>query len=152
MARLLADAYIDFQSSHHRIGPAPDEILLYYLVAAGAFEGPELALTVVPNCGAEWATVRGDGVITFESKQILDAPNGDLVCASICGLYDVGDDGYVDVLDDALNARVRAKFSVRFYTSSTEYRWLSRELFIGEGERDFALHTFRFQIFAASTK
>ena len=147
MARLLAEAKVDFQPNHHLIGPTPDEIILHYRVASGTFHGPDLQLVAIANCGEEWDTVRGDGVIAFDSKQVLRSPDGELVCASFAGLYDVGDDGYVDALDGLLKSKVPAEFVVRFYTAAREYRWLNRVLFVGRGERDFSLHTFGLQIF-----
>ena len=148
MARLLAEARVDFQADHHLIGPTPDEIILHYLVAAGTFHGPGIELAAIANCGEEWDIVRGDGVIAFESRQVLRNPRGDLVCASFNGLYDVGDDGYVDALDDLLKSKVPAEFVVRFHTAAKEYRWLNRTLFVGRGERDFSMHTLGLQIFA----
>jgi len=147
MRRLVAEARLDFHPQRCLIGPAPDEILLHYVVASGRFQGPDIELTAVANCGAEWDTVRGDGVILFESRHVLHTPAEDLVCASLTGLYDVGDDGYVDALDDVLST-VPAEFSVRFYTGALEYRWLNRTLFVGQGRRDFALHTLSLHIYA----
>lgn len=148
VARLLAEAKVDFETDHHLIGPAPDEIMLHYVVASGMFHGPGIELSAIANCGEEWDTVRADGVIAFESKHVLRSSAGELVCASLTGLYDVGDDGYVDALDDLLRSKVPAEFVVRFYTAAKDYRWLNRALFVGQGERDFSLHTFALQIFA----
>ncbi len=148
MGTFLAEATLEFSPDHHLIGPTPDEIILHYIVASGRFHGPRMELAAIANGGEEWDTVRGDGVITFESKQVLRSPAGDLVCASVAGLYDVGDDGYVDALDDLLMSKVPAEFVVRFHTAAREYRWLNRALFVGHGQRDFALHTFGLQIFA----
>ncbi len=151
MRRLVAEAKFDFHPHRHLIGPAPDEIMLHYVVAAGTFQGPRIELTAVANCGAEWDTVRGDGVILFESRHVLHTPADDLVCASLSGLYDVGDDGYVDALDDVLTA-VPAEFTARFYTGAQEYRWLNRALFVGQGRRDFALHTLSLHIYELETQ
>jgi hypothetical protein len=148
VANLLAEAKVDFNPDHHLIGPTPDEILLHYVVASGMFQGPGIELAIIANCGEEWDTVRADGVIVFESKHVLHSPGGELVCASFTGLYDIGDDGYVDALDDLLQSKVPAEFVVRFYTAAKEYRWLNRGLFFGRGERDFSMHTFGLQIFA----
>jgi Protein of unknown function (DUF3237) len=148
VARLLAAGKVDFQPDHHHIGPAPDEIILHYVIASGALHGPRIELDVVANYGQEWDMVRGDGIIAFESRQLLRSPTGALVFATFSGLYDVGDDGYVDALDDMLTSKVPAEFVVRFYAAAQEYRWLNRELFVGHGERDFSLGTFGLQIFA----
>jgi hypothetical protein len=148
VARLLAEAEVDFKPDHHLIGPTPDELMLHYVVASGIFHGPHIQLAAIANCGEEWDTVRADGVIAFESKHVLQSRAGELVCASFTGLYDVGDDGYVDALDDLLTSKAPAEFVVRFYTAAKDYRWLNRALFVGHGERDFSLHTFGLQIFA----
>lgn len=148
MPTLLAEATVDFSPDHHLIGPTPDEIILHYSVASGRFRGPRVELVALANGGEEWDTVRGDGVITFESRQVLRSPAGDLVCAKFTGLYDVGNDGYIDALDDLLTSKVPAEFVVRFHTAAGEYRWLNRALFIGRGQRDFSLHTLGLQIFS----
>lgn len=148
MASVLVTGRVDFQPHHHCIGPAPDEVILHYVVASGTFQGPHMHLTAIANCGAEWGTVRGDGVIAFESRQILRTPRDDLVCASLFGLYDVGDDGYIDALDGALSSKVHAEFVVRFQVAAREYRWLNRGLFIGDGERDFGAHSLELRIFS----
>lgn len=152
MTTLLAEARVDFQPDHHRIGPTPDEIILHYLIASGTIRGPKIELASIANGGEEWDTLRGDGVIAFESKQVLQSPSGELVFASFHGLYDLGDDGYVDALEDILTSNVPAKFVVRFQTASGEYRWLNRTLLVGRGQRDFSRHSLTVRIFALEEK
>jgi hypothetical protein len=149
MDRLLAEGTLTFTSEHFRIGPAPDDIVLLYTVACGMFEGPHLHLTAVPNTGSEWNRMRGDGVISLESRQLLRTSAGDLFYITLSGIYDVGDDGYVDALDDALKSSARAELAIRFYTAADNYRWLNRAQFVGVGQRDFAARTLRLQIFRA---
>jgi Protein of unknown function (DUF3237) len=148
MGKLLGEALLGFAPEHYRIGPAPDEIILHYVIASGTFHGARLRLSAIPNCGAEWNRVGGDGVMAFESRQVLQSPSGDLVCASFSGIYDLGDDGYVDALGDALTSKAGAEVAIRFQTGSKIYRWLNRELFIGRGQRDFAARTLRLRIFS----
>ncbi len=148
MTKLLAEAVLAFQPEHYRIGPAPDEVILHYTVASGTYHGPGFSLVAVPNCGVEWDTMRGDGVMAFELKQVLRAPSGDFVCANLSGLYDLGDDGYVDVLNGFLSTKVAAKLAIRFQTGAREYRWLNRRLFVAQGQRHFASHSFTFTIFS----
>jgi Protein of unknown function (DUF3237) len=149
MDRLLAEGTLTFTPEHFRIGPAPDEIVLLYTVASGTFEGPQLHLAHVPNTGAEWHRVRGDGVILVESGQLLRTSAGDLFYVRSSGSYDVGDDGYVDALDGTLESVARAELVIRFYTSANNYRWLNRAQFLGLGQRDFAKRTLTLQIFSA---
>jgi Protein of unknown function (DUF3237) len=147
MDRLLAEGTLTFTSEHFRIGPAPDEIVLLYTVAFGTFEGPRLHLAAVPNTGAEWNSVRGDGVISLESRQLLRSSAGDLFYVTLSGVYDVGDDGYVDALDDVLKSSARADLAIRFYTAARNYRWLNRAQFVGLGQRNFTKRTLTLQIF-----
>ena len=149
MDRLLAEGTLTFASEHFRVGPAPDEIVLFYTVASGAFDGPGLHVTVVPNTGSEWNKVRCDGVIRLESRQLLRTSAGDLFYITWSGIYDVGDDGYVDALDDVLKSRARAELAIRFYAAADNYRWLNRAQFVGLGQRDFAADTLTLQIFRA---
>jgi hypothetical protein len=149
MDRLLAEGTLTFASEHFRIGPAPDDIMLLYTVASGTFEGPQLHLEAIPNTGAEWNRVRGDGVISLESRQLLRAPAGDLLYITLSGIYDLGDDGYLDALDDALKSNARAELAIRFYTAADKYRWLNRAQFVGLGQRNFAKRTLALQIFRA---
>lgn len=149
MDRLLAEGTLTFTPQHFRIGPAPDDIVLFYTVASGTFEGPQLHLAHVPNTGAECNRVRGDGVILVESGQLLCTSAGDLFYVKASGSYDVGDDGYVDALDDALKSNARAELAIRFYTAADNYRWLNRIQFVGLGQRDFAARTLSLQIFPA---
>ena len=143
----MAKVVLDFHPDHHCIGPAPDDILLHYTFASGAFKGPTMDLSVVPNVGGEWDTMHADGVISLESRQVLRTPSDDLVCATFSGVYDVGDDGYIEALDDTLISSARAELAIRFYSSATKYRWLNRVQFVGYGQRDFALHTLSLRIF-----
>jgi len=148
MGKLLGEAFIGFAPEHYLIGPAPDEIILHYVITSGTFHGARLRLSAMPNCGAEWNRVGGDGVMAFESRQVLQSPSGDLVCASFSGIYDLGDDGYVDALGDALTSKAGAEVAIRFQTGAKIYRWLNRALFIGHGQRDFAARTLALRIFS----
>jgi hypothetical protein len=149
MDRLLAEGTLTFAPKHFRIGPAPDEIVFLYTVASGTFEGLDLRLAPVPNTGAEWNRMRGDGVISMESRQLLRTSAGDLFYITLSGIYDAGDDGYVDALDDTLKSKARAELAIRFFTAADNYRWLNRAQFIGLGQRDFAAGTLTLQIFRA---
>jgi hypothetical protein len=147
MERLLAIARFDFDAQHHRIGPAPDEVILLYTIASGRLEGPGVDLSVIPGCSGECGIMRGDGMIALESRQLLRSPGDDLVYATFSGFYDLGNDGYVDALDDLLAASACAQITVRFYTAAKNYRWLNRLQFIGIGQRDFTTRTLALRIF-----
>lgn len=146
MERLLAEVAVDFDPEHYRIGPAPDEVVFYYAIAWSTFIGPDFHLAAVSNCGGEWCTMRGDGVMSLESKHVLRTQSGDLVYTAFSGIYDLGEDGYVDALDNSLCSTADAALTVRFYTAAKDYRWLNRAQFIGVGRRDFAAHELRLRI------
>jgi hypothetical protein len=147
MGHLLAEAKLEFHVDHHHIGPAPDLIVLHYTVGSGKLQGPSVNLTVVPYGGGEWGTMRGDGVISLESRHTLRTPGDDLVYSTFSGVYDAGDEGYEEALDDALASSVRAEVAIRFYTAAKDYRWLNRGQFVGLGARDFGSRTLALRIF-----
>jgi hypothetical protein len=147
MGHLLAEAKLEFHVEHQRIGPAPDAILLHYTVGSGKLEGPSVSLTAVPYGGGEWGTMRGDGVIALESGHMLRTADDELVYSTFSGVYDAGDRGYEDALDDALASSVRAEVAIRFYTAAKDYRWLNRGQFVGLGRRDFGSRTLALRIF-----
>jgi len=144
----LAEVRLEFHPEHQRVGPAPDEVVFRFTVSAGRVEGPRLDLTVVPCGGSEWGTIRGDGMFGLDMRHMLRTGDGELVYATFSGLYDLGDDGYLDALEDRLSSKARADLMVRFYTAAGEYRWLNREQFVGSGERDFASRTLALRIFS----
>jgi Protein of unknown function (DUF3237) len=146
MERFLAEAAINFHPEHYRIGPAPDEVVFYYAISRSAFDGPRVQMSAVSKCGGEWCRMRGDGVMSLESKHVLRTRAGHLVYTTFSGIYDIGDDGYVDALDDSLLTTAHAALTVRFYTAAKEYRWLNRTQFTGLGLRDFATHELRLRI------
>jgi hypothetical protein len=147
MERLLAEAAVDFDPEHYRIGPAPDEVVFYYTIAWSTFEGPDIYLCAASKCSGEWCTMRGDGVMSLESKQVLRTQESDLFYMTFSGVYDVGEDAYVDALDDSLCSTAHASLTVRLYTAAKQYRWLNRALFIGVGRRDFAANELRLRIY-----
>jgi Protein of unknown function (DUF3237) len=146
MERYLAEAALDFDPEYYRIGPAPDEVVFYYAIAWSTFEGPGFHLSAVSNCGGEWCTMRGDGVISFESKHVLRTQAGELVYTTFSGVYDVGEDGYVDALDDSLCSTAHAAMTIRFYTAAKNHRWLNRTHFIAAGRREFGAHRLRVRV------
>jgi hypothetical protein len=146
MEIFLAEAALDFDPEHHRIGPAPDEVVFYYAIASSTFEGPDVHLSAVSKSGGEWCTMRGDGIMSLKSKHVLRTQTGDLVYTTFEGIYDLGEDGYVDALDDTLRSTAHAALTVRFYTAAKEYRWLNRAQLTGVGQRDFAANDLRLRI------
>jgi Protein of unknown function (DUF3237) len=149
MDRLLAEGTLTFASEHFRIGPAPDDIVLIHTVASGTFDGPHLHLAAVPNVGAEWNRMHGDGVISVESRQLLRTADGDILYVTLSGIYDAGEDGYIEALDNALKSNARAELAIRFYTAAEKYRWINRVQFVGVGQRNFARRILALQIFRA---
>jgi hypothetical protein len=134
---LLGQGAFRFDPTGERIGPAPDAMMLHHVFSGGALEGPFLHLRVLPG-GGEWASVRGDGVATVESRHSLQTSRDEYVFARFSGVYDFGNDGYENVLfDRPLQGLARVEVAIRYHAAASEYRWLNRLLCIGLGERDF---------------
>jgi len=78
---------------------------------------------------------------------MLQAALGELVHATVAGVYDAGEDGYVDALDGPLSVTAPAKVVIRFFTSAKDYLWLNKTQYVGTGERNFSSRTLSLRVF-----
>ena len=138
MVALLAEAEFQFNREPRSIGPASDAITLHYSLISGLITGPRIHLTVIPEGAGEWCTIRGDGIDSVESKCMLFTPREDIVLVVVNGVYDAGDNGYVEALDGSLLVTATANLAVRFFTSALDYMWLNKTQYTAAGERDYS--------------
>jgi hypothetical protein len=147
MVKLLGKALWRYNPERRSIGPATDAIILHHSLASGSLTGPRMRLSVIPEGAGEWCTIRGDGIISIESRFMLQTPLEELVYATVAGMYDAGEDGYVDALDGTLSVAAPANVVIRFFTSAKNYLWLNKTQYVGTGERDFSSRTLTLRVF-----
>lgn len=127
------DIRIDFEE-RHIFGPTPEGCGQGYVPAAGGtITGPRLSGRVVPKSGADFATVRPDGVVVMNAHYMLEASDGALIYVNNRG-YLVPAPRSPDV--DPRFAQPRYfRLTPTFKVATGPHDWLARTVIVGTGER-----------------
>ena len=115
------------------IGPTPEGIRLNIYVTGGEVEGPRLRGKVLP-VGADWLTVRDDGVAILDVRTTIETHDGALIYLTYGGVGELGEDGYQRFLDGNPPTRFPIRVASRAITSHPDYLWLNRLQCINIGE------------------
>ena len=78
-------------------------------------------------------TIRRDGVGVMDVRVTIEAADGALLWVEYQGYYELGWNGYQDLLDRQSRARADTDHP-RFHTAHPGYLWLNRVQCIGIGE------------------
>ena len=117
------------------IGPVAEGLRLNIYVTGGKAFGPKIKGIIRP-VGADWLTVRTDGVSVLDVRATLETDDGALIYSYYTGIADLGPQGYQDFLDGApppeqgVDLRIRP----RYQTSHPDYLWLNRAFCVGIGK------------------
>ena len=102
------------------IGATPQGQRAIWPITGGTFEGNRLRGKVLPG-GADWTTIRGDGVLELDLRLTLATDDGALIHMTFAGMRDdVAGRGYFRTLP-------------RFETAAPQYAYLNRLLAVGTG-------------------
>jgi len=116
------------------IGPLPEGLRVNVYVTGGEVTGPKVWGKIRP-VGADWLTIRRDGVGILDVRGTMETTDGALIYVSYLGTMDLGENGYEDSLQGkppASGTPIRS--SPRFYTSHPDYLWLNRLHCLGIGQ------------------
>ena len=119
------------------IGPTPEGLRVNFYVSGGDCRGPRLNGRFLP-VGADWLTLRQDGIALLDVRATLETDDGALIYIAYNGVADLGEDGYQRFLDGDPVTRFTIRAVPRFITSHPDYLWLNRLqcVNIGEGNLD----------------
>ena len=108
-----------------------------FYVSGGDCRGPRLNGRFLP-VGADWLTLRQDGIALLDVRATLETDDGALIYIAYNGVADLGEDGYQRFLDGDPVTRFTIRAVPRFITSHPDYLWLNRLqcVNIGEGNLD----------------
>ncbi len=125
---------VDLVTTPEVIGPVPGDLRINAYYAGGVIWGPRLRGRVLP-VGADWLTLRTDGVGVVDIRCTLEAEGGALIFVTVNGIIDFGPEGYQTFLSGELppdGTPIRA--ASRFFTAHPDHVWLNRVsgLHIGE--------------------
>jgi len=116
------------------IGPVPEGIRVNFYVTGGEITGPKVFGKVRP-VGADWLTVRRDGIAALDVRATAETNDGALLYITYNGIIDLGESGYEDFLKGvAPPSGVAIRTSPRIQTSHPSYLWLNRLHCVGIGQ------------------
>ncbi len=126
---------VDFSVERCIFGPLPDGSRQGYTpLTTGTISGPRLSGRVLPQSGADFAIVRGDGVIEINSHYILEADDGTLIYISNSGYLVPAAPGTAQIVDGTPQPAY-FRFTPMFRVPAGPHDWLNRTIVIGTGER-----------------
>jgi hypothetical protein len=129
------------------IGPVPEGIRVNFHVAGGEITGPRLVGTVRP-VGADWLTIRSDGIGVLDVRATLETSDGGLVYAAYQGLTDLGEDGYARFLAGEVRGTLRLTTFPRIQTAHAASQWLTRLPLVGIGSADLERRIVSYDVYA----
>ena len=116
------------------IGPVPEGVRVNFYVTGGIISGPKVFGKLKP-VGADWLTVRRDGIAALDVRATAETNDGALLYMTYAGIIDLGENGYEDFLKGVPPASgISIRTSPRIQTSHPNYLWLNRLQCIGVGQ------------------
>jgi hypothetical protein len=145
----LASGHVPLQAPQN-IGVTPEGILViwYWSPRDGVMAGPKLNAKILSSPGADWMTIRRDGIGVMNVRATLETTDGALIYANYLGHFDLGTNGYQNFLDRRWPARAPTRTAPRFHTGHPNYQWLNRLQCIGIGEVTMSELSYTYDLYA----
>jgi hypothetical protein len=115
------------------IGPVPGDLRIDFPIVGGEITGPHLQGSVKPG-GADFGTLRTDGVFLVDVRGALESHDGALIEITYTGVMDLGPDGYEKFLNCEAPATAAVRAAPRFRTAHPAYAWMNRLQCISIGQ------------------
>jgi hypothetical protein len=130
------------------IGPVPEGIRVNAYFTGGEVIGPRLRGSVRP-VGADWLTVRSDGVSVLDVRTTIQTEDGALIYLTLSGVIDGGEDGYQKFLaGEGVPDGTPIRATPRFTTAHPSYQWLNRLHCLNVGEIVLSQGMVRYDVYA----
>lgn len=127
-------SYVATLAEPEVIGPVAEGLRLNFYITGGEVLGPRIKGKIRP-AGADWLTIRTDGIGILNVRATLETDDGALIYAYYTGRADFGPDGYRDFLEgtpqaDSFDLRIQPNYQ----TAHPDYLWVNRAFCIGVGK------------------
>lgn len=120
--------------NREQIGPTPEGLKINIYVTGGEVTGPRIKGKVRP-VGADWYTLRTDGVGILNVRATLETDDGALIYMTYRGVSDAGEGAYERFLKGEPPAGGAPIHTAPVLTTShPDYLWVNRILCLGVGE------------------
>jgi hypothetical protein len=130
------------------IGPVAEGLRLNFYLTGGEVSGPRIRGKVRP-VGADWLTVRTDGVAVLDVRATIETHDGALIYTYYSGFIDAGPDGYQAMLAGQLPPDgTPFRITPRYQTAHPQYQWANRLVCVGIGELHLSVPEVRYDIYA----
>ncbi len=129
------------------LGETPEGLRMNYYVEGGMAVGPRFNGTEVPR-GAEFLTIRRDGMAIVSVRATFQSDDGALVGADISGMIDLGEDAYARAGKGQFPDSVTVQLAPSLSTSDRRYLWMNRYQFLGVGQLVVADASVRYDLYA----
>jgi hypothetical protein len=118
------------------VGPIPGGRRRIIPVLGGTFTGSGMRGRVLP-VGADWQTVRADGLGELDTRYTLETDDGKLIYVQNAGIRHASPEVTAQLMAGQLvdPSLVYFRTVAKFETSAPELNWLMRSIFVGTGER-----------------
>ena len=116
------------------IGPVAEGLRINIPITGGELFGPKIKGTI-GSVGADWLTIRTDGVAILDVRTTFETHDGALIYTYYTGTADLGPNGHQNFLDglpppaEGIPLRTRPIYQ----TSHPDYLWLNRTFCVGIG-------------------
>lgn len=133
--RLLYDSVIEAEPPKV-IGETPQGLRRVISITGGWFDGPNLSGEILPG-GSDWQLIGHDGVVSLESRYMLQTGDGALIFVYNRGVR-VANPEISAMLDAGENvdpALYRFRTTPTFETGAEEYMWLNSVVAVASAAR-----------------
>lgn len=126
---------VEFRPERCVFGPLPGGGSQGYTpCSGGTIYGPRLNGRIVPDSGADFADVRGDGTIVINSHYLLETEDGTKIYINNRGYLSPAVKGQAEVVEGTPQPSY-FRFTPTFVVPAGPHEWLGRTLFVGAGQR-----------------
>ena len=133
--RLLYECSLEAEKPR-MIGETPHGIRRVIQITGGWFDGPNMSGKVLSG-GSDWQLIRPDGVVSLESRYMLQTGDGGLIFVHDRGVR-VADSEVGAMLDrgeDVDPSRYRFRTTPTFETGAENYLWLNNVVAVATAAR-----------------
>jgi Protein of unknown function (DUF3237) len=106
------------------MGHTPEGYRVNFFVVHGEAHGPRLNGTVRPE-GGDWMCIRPDGVGEVDIKITYETPDGALLLEQSGGVFDLGPQGYADVVAGVYRGAPPFFATPVYVTADPRWKWIN---------------------------
>jgi hypothetical protein len=106
------------------LGHTPQGFRINFFVVHGEAHGPRLRGRIRPE-GGDWMCIRPDGVGEVDIKITYETPDGALLLEESGGVFDIGPDGYANVVRGVYSGAPPFFATPTYVTADPRWKWIN---------------------------